>query len=151
MWKQSFPEYSTINGESNTRFLAAYALYELGLKSSLGPLRNALASEKEKSVRTEIEFAIEHISKGADTFGKGAVRLDSAALAKALREAERGNGLNYSNAKSIAVSADLSGLEAIKRIRDATTRIPSDMGNKRFQTWGSVLKEVRRRARDEGR
>lgn len=127
------------------RFWAAYALYELRAVDALPRLREALARETDEDARAEMEAAVKRLSGPPAPFSAGEAPLAPAALADALREAERQKGYETGAARAIAASAGREHLEALGRIRAASTHIPSARGVRAFRVWGAVIKEIRAR------
>lgn len=130
--------------EPFNRFAAAYALYEFGDSSALPILEELLKTENVEMVREEFALTLEHLRRPkADT--PGTRRLAPEEVRRALKEALDRNGLTNDQADAIAASADRADLPVLLQVRDATVKIDSDLGNKRFHAWREVIKEVRRR------
>jgi hypothetical protein len=127
------------------RFWAAYALYELRAVEALPRLREALARETDEDAREELGAAVKTLSGAPAPFSAGAALLPPAALADALREAERQKGYETGAARAIAASAGREHLDALGRIRAESTQIPSGRGVRAFRAWGAVMKEIRAR------
>lgn len=125
------------------RFWAAAALYELRALDALPRLKEALKGERDEEVRGELSAVIEYLDRGAPPFSAGSAALPPAELEAALREAERLKGYDASRAKAIAASAGKQDLPALKRVRAASTEIPTAGGPSRFRVWGAAIKEVR--------
>ena len=130
---------------AENRFWAAYALVELRAVDALPRLREALARETDEDAREELEAAVRTLSGAPGPFSAGAAPLPPAALADALREAERQKGYETGAARAIAASAGREQLDALRRIRAESTQIPSARGVRAFRVWGAVIKEIRAR------
>ena len=133
--------------EARSRFSAAYALFEIGSKTSLPALEAALSREKEESLRQEMTSAIEHIRMLSKPQPEGRPKLRDGELQKALDEAERANGLD-GDIEAIAASAGPDQLKQLEVIRLGSTTVMSDRGNKRFRRWTEVIKTIQERRMD---